>query len=95
MSIKSFTTISIAALATLGAFAASVESASARSSHGMRSHGGGHGMMRHGGSRHHDWGHRRHHNWGYYGAPLLVGAGAYGLECYYVRRRGGLYKICQ
>lgn len=93
---KKFTTISIAAFATLGAFAVGVESASARSGHGMRSHGGGHSMMRHSSSRHHGhWGHGHRYGWGYYGAPILVGAATYGFNCYYVRRHGALYKICQ
>ena len=93
---KKLTTISIATLATLGAFAMSVESASARPGHGFRGGHGGHGFARHAGFRHGHWGYRRHgYRWGIYGAPLLVGASAYAMECYYVRRMGALYKVCE
>jgi hypothetical protein len=76
--------------------ALSLESASARPGHGFRGHGG-HGIMRHGGFRHGHWGHRhwRHrHGWGFYGAPIYASVGAYALDCYYVRRRGVLFKVC-
>jgi hypothetical protein len=63
--------------------------------HAAAFHGGG--MMRRGGGfRQVGWGHRRHgYGWGLYGAPLLVGAGAYAYDCYYVRRYGALYKVCE
>ena len=82
---KKLTTISIAAVATFAAYAASIEGASARSI-GIRV-----GFHHHGGYRHHGWGYRRH-RFGYYGAPLLVSS--FGPECYYVRRFGTLYRIC-
>ena len=92
---KKFTTISIATLAALGALALNVESASARSGGGFGGHGfGGRGMMHAGFSHHGYWGHRRGYGWGY-GAPLLVGTSAYALDCYYIRRRGLLYKVCE
>jgi hypothetical protein len=98
---KKFTSISIATMATFGVLALSVESASARPGHGLRGgfHGGGihRGFVRHGGFRHHGgWGHRHHrYGWGVYAAPLLISAAAYVPECYYVRRVGGLYKVCE
>jgi hypothetical protein len=88
---KQFTTISIATLATLGAFAMSVESASARpGGHGFRGHGFHGGYGRHWGHGH--WEHR--YGRGFYGAPIYVSTGAYALDCYYVRRRGLLFKVC-
>jgi hypothetical protein len=99
---KKFTTISIATVATFGALALNIESASARPGHGLRGdfHGGGihRGFVRHGGFRHHGgWRHRHHrYGWGVYAAaPLLIGAAAYVPECYYVRRVGVLYKVCE
>ena len=88
---KRFTTISIATLATLGAFATTAEQAAARpGGHGFRGHVSFHGGHRWG---HRHWGHRPH--FGIYGAPLLVSAATYVPECYYVRRRGLLYKVCE
>ena len=93
---KKLMSISIATLATLGAFAISAESASARpGEHGFR--GGHDGGFHRGfdGGRH--WGHRHWghgYRWGVYGAPVVLGAAAYVPECYYVRRRGILYKVC-
>ena len=79
--------ISIAAVAILSAIAFS-ETASARpGGHGFRGHIGFHGGHY---GRH--WGHR--YGWGVYGAPLYVSTGAYALDCYYVRRRGVLYRVC-
>jgi hypothetical protein len=89
---KKLISISIATIATLGALAISAESASARpGSHGFRGgfhHGGFHG----GRWAHGHWGHR--YRWGFYGGPVVVGAASYLPECYYVRRRGILYKVC-
>lgn len=92
---KKLTTISIATVAALGAMALSLESASARpGGHGFGRHGG-HGFGRHAGFRHGHHGHWRHrHGWGFYGAPIYLSAGAYALDCYYVRRRGVLLKVC-
>ena len=90
---KPFTTISIATLAVLGAFAMSVEGASA----GFSDHGFGvsfhSGHSDHGSWGHDDWGHRR--SWGYYGygAPVYVST-PYARPCYYTRRGGALYKVC-
>jgi hypothetical protein len=83
--LKKFTTITIAAAAGLGALAMSAPSASAKSFH--ISIGGGH--WGHGHWGHHHWGHR---HWGYrsYYAPVV-----YGGECYYVRRYGRLFKVCE
>jgi hypothetical protein len=62
--------------------------------HAAAFHGGG--LARTGGFRRVAWGPRRHrYGWGVYGAPLLVGAGAYAYDCYYVRRYGGLSKVCE
>jgi hypothetical protein len=100
MFMKNFTSISFATLASLGALALSVESASARPGGGYRGsfHGGGgihRGFVRHGGFRHGHWGHQHHrYGWGVYAAPLLVSAATYVPECYYVRRFGTLYKVC-
>lgn len=88
---RHFTTVSIGALAILSALALNVPSASARS--GGRGFSG-HGMMHASFSHPGYWGHRRGFGWGY-GAPLLVGSSPYALDCYYVRRRGLLYKVCE
>ena len=82
---KKFTTISIATLATLGAFAMSAESASAGSGISIGFHSGYHAP------RH--WGHR--YGWGFYGAPVYVSRSRYVLDCYYVRRYGKLFKVCE
>ena len=95
---KKLMSISIATLATLGAFAISAESASARpGGHGFRGGGMHGGFVRHGGFRPghlggESWGHR--YRWGFYGGPVVVGAASYLPECYYARRRGILYKVC-
>jgi hypothetical protein len=87
--LKNFATITIAATAALGALAMSAPSASAGgisvSFHG----GGGHWGGGHWGG--HGWGHRRHwgHGYGYY-RPVYSSA----YDCYYVRRRGMLFKVC-
>jgi hypothetical protein len=98
MFMKKLTTISFATLASLGALALSVESASARPGSGYRGgfHGGGiHRGFGHGGFRHGHWGHRHHrYGWGVYATPLLVSTASYVPECYYVRRFGTLYKVC-
>ncbi len=77
---KQFTTISIATLAALGALAMSTGGASA----------GGVRISFHGGHGH--WGHRPHH-WGFYRPPVYVSY-PYARPCYFVRRGGGLYKVC-
>jgi len=79
---KQFTTISIATLAAFGAFAMSTGGASA----------GGLKISFHGGHGHWGHGHHRHH-WGFYGRPAYVSY-PYAPACYYVRRGGGLYKVC-
>jgi hypothetical protein len=81
---KKSTTISLAAFASLGATAMSVESASATSIHfgfGHRGHHWNHG---------HHW--RPHYGWGYR-APVYVSA-PLARPCYFVRRGGGLFKVC-
>ena len=84
---KKLTSISIATLATFAAFAMSAESASARGFHVSIGHGHGHwGHHRH-------WGHRRH--FGFYAAPVIYSSATYLPECYYVRRYGKLFKVCQ
>jgi hypothetical protein len=83
--LKKFTTITIAAAASLGALALSAPSASA----GYKGHGFHVGF--HGG---HGWGHRhwRHRHWGYgFYRPVIYSSYS---DCYYVRRRGVLFKIC-
>jgi hypothetical protein len=84
MSNKQFTTIGVATLAALAAFAVSVDTASAKSrSHiSIGSHSG-----------HHDGNHRRHHSWDSYRAPVYVSE-PYVRSCYFVRRSGALYKVC-
>ncbi|HEX2725605.1 MAG TPA: hypothetical protein VHN20_07280 [Beijerinckiaceae bacterium] len=100
---KKFTTIAIAATASLGAFAVSAESASA----GFRGHG-----FRGGGFRHvhvnrhfHINRHvhfRRHVHWRYgyrwgYRAPIYA-SGAYAVgyrPCVFVRRPAGVFKVCR
>ena len=84
---KKLTSISIATLATLGAFAMSAESASARG-FGISIGHGHHGNWGHGG-----WGHRRH--FGFYAAPVIYTSASYLPDCYYVRRYGKLFKVCQ
>ncbi len=83
---KKFSTISLATLATLGALAMSVESASAKSrAHiSIGFHGGYHG---------HHW--NRPYGWGFYGAPVYVSRSRYVLDSYYVRRSGRLFKVCE
>ena len=81
---KKLTSISIATVAALGAMAMSVESASAKS--GIHVHvgfGGGH-----------HWGYRpwRHRHWGVYSTPVVYSAMP---ECFYVRRYGRLFKVCE
>ena len=79
---KQFTTISIATLAVLGAFAMSTGGASA----------GGLRISFHSGpSGYHHWSPRPY--WGFYGAPAYVSY-PYVRSCYFVRRGGGLYKVC-
>ena len=93
---KQFTTIVLASAATLGALAMSAESASARP--GFRAHGGFYHASYGYRWGHRRWSHRRwrhRYGWGIYGAPLLIGASAYAVECYYVRRYGALIKICE
>jgi hypothetical protein len=84
---KKLTSISIATLATLAAFTMSAPSASAKSFHISIGHGHGHGHWGHG-----HWRHRRH--FGIY-APVVYSSAAYLPECYYVRRYGRLFKVCQ
>jgi hypothetical protein len=79
---KQFTTISIATLAALGALAMSTGGASA----GGIKISFGHGHFGHG-----HWGHHRPH-WGYY-RPAYVSY-PYVRTCHFVRRGGGLYKVC-
>jgi hypothetical protein len=96
---KQFTSISLATVATLGAFAMSVESASAIPrptssipiSHGFgRPAGSGPGSIKpihvH---RHVHWRHR--YRWGVYAPPIYVN---YARPCYFVRRPAGLFKVC-
>jgi hypothetical protein len=100
---KQFTTISIATLATLGAFAMSVESASARPGGGFRGGGFHRAVAFRGGMhrpafrhvhlhRHVHWRHR-YHRWGFYRPAVYVGA-SYASACYFVRRPAGLFKVC-
>jgi hypothetical protein len=89
--LNKFATITIAAAAGLGALAMSAPSASARgisvSFHGGGGHWGGH----HGGGGH--WGGRHWgHGYGYRYYSPVVYSSAY--DCYYVRRRGMLFKVC-
>jgi hypothetical protein len=88
---KTITTLAIAAVAALGAASLSAP-ASAKGFGGGFKGGGFHGGFKHHGHHGH-WGHRRHYGWGYgvYGIPVA----AYAAECYYVRRYGGLIKICE
>jgi hypothetical protein len=100
---KHLMTLSIVATLGLGAVALSADGASARpggggggGGGGMRSGGNFHAMQGSGMSRQVHWDGRRHrYGPGFYGAPLLVGASTYAMECYYIRRHGGLYKVCQ
>jgi hypothetical protein len=82
---KRFTSISLATLAILGTYAMSVESAFARSGHGVSIsfHSGGYRPWRH------------HHSWGLYGRTGYVSTRPYVLDCYYVRRYGKLFKVCE
>jgi hypothetical protein len=80
---KKLTSISIATLATLGAFAMSAESASAK---GLKVHiGFGH--------HHGHWGHGHYRPWRYYATPVVYST--YVRECVYVRRFGKLFKVCE
>jgi hypothetical protein len=104
MSSKQFTTISLAALATLSAFAMSVESASALPAVGGSFKNpnvfrAGVSAPKPPTSRHvsiHV--HHRHvyrssrYRWGVYAAPAYV---AYAPACYFVRRPAGLFKVCK
>ena len=75
-----FTTITIAAAAGLGALAISAPSASAQGISISFQSG-------------HYWGHRRW-RYGYrYYTPVVYSA-AYLSDCYYVRRRGLLFRVC-
>lgn len=80
---KKFSTISLAALASLGAMAMSVESASATSIHFGFGHRGHHW--------HHHW--RSHYGYGWGYNPVYVSA-PLARPCYFVRRGGGLFKVC-
>ena len=101
---KKITALAIAAFAAFGIASFDSAPASARGFHGGGfRHGGFHGGgFRHGGfHRHHvgfrhgHWGWRhRHYGWRY-GVGLGVPVAAYAAECYYVRRYGGLIKVCE
>jgi hypothetical protein len=79
---KKFSTISLATLATVGAMALSVESASAGS---IKIRFGGHF------GHHHHWKPYYGHGWGYH--PVYVSAPV--KSCYFVKRFGELVKVCR
>jgi hypothetical protein len=92
---KQFASISLATVATLGAFAMSVESASATPrptssipiSHGFgRPAGSGPSLIK---PIYVHWRHRC--RWGVYAAPIYV---KHARPCYFVRRPAGLFKVC-
>jgi len=96
---KLTTTLALAAAAALGALSFSAAPADARPGfHGGKGGFRGGFHVRHHGWHGRHWGH--HHGWRWrhryaYGAPLVVGASYYASDCYFVRRYGRLFKVCE